>query len=147
MRKYGENVDGYRSWPNLKYSIDILLEGLIITTENFIHERRSVGWDLNPDLPKTMQVCCPLLSDDTYNGPYNCVYCFNGCKLWNAADTAFSILTRCSLQEHIPSVCYFNACTVHLLLFMYCDQQMRNFYTNYHTPACFDTIASSSGRM
>jgi len=35
MSKYGKNVYGYRSWPNLKLYIDILLEGLIITTENF----------------------------------------------------------------------------------------------------------------
>ena len=35
MSKYGENVGGYRSWPNLKFYIDILLEGLIITTEKF----------------------------------------------------------------------------------------------------------------
>jgi hypothetical protein len=43
MNKYGENVEGYRSWPNVKYYIDILLEGLIRTTENRSHERRCVG--------------------------------------------------------------------------------------------------------
>ena len=28
---------------------------------------------------------------------------------------------------------------------LYCDQQMHNCFTNYHTPTCFDTIVSSSG--
>jgi len=54
----------------LKYYIDILLEGLIITMENFSHERRCVGWDLNPGLPKMMQVWAPPHSDDTCNGLY-----------------------------------------------------------------------------
>ena len=81
MNKYGENVEGYRSWPNVKYYIDILLEGLIITTEKFSHERRYVGWDLNPGLPKTMQVCCPFHSDDMYNGLCICLYYLNGYKL------------------------------------------------------------------
>ena len=28
---------------------------------------------------------------------------------------------------------------------LYYDQQMHNYFTNYHTPTCFDTIVSSSG--
>ena len=40
---------------------------------------------------------------------------------------------------------YFNTFTVHLSLFMYYDQQMHNYLTNYHTPTCFDTIMSSLG--
>jgi len=32
-------------------------------------------------------------------------------------------------------------------LFLYYDQQMHNYITNYHTPTCFDTIVSSSGRL
>jgi len=31
------------------------------------------------------------------------------------------------------------------LLFWYSDQQMHNYFTNYHTPTCFDTIVSSPG--
>jgi len=30
---------------------------------------------------------------------------------------------------------------------MYYDQQMHNYFTNYHTPTCFDTIVSSAGGM
>jgi hypothetical protein len=30
---------------------------------------------------------------------------------------------------------------------LYYDQQMHNYFTNYHTPTCFDTIVSSSGRL
>ena len=41
---------------------------------------------------------------------------------------------------------YFNACTVYLLI-LYSDQQMHNYFTNYHTPTCFDTIVSSSGSL
>jgi len=28
---------------------------------------------------------------------------------------------------------------------LYYDQQMHTYFTNYHTPTCFDTIMSSSG--
>jgi len=30
---------------------------------------------------------------------------------------------------------------------LYCDQQMLNYFTNYHTPTFFDTIVSSSGSL
>jgi len=32
-------------------------------------------------------------------------------------------------------------------LFFYNDQQMHNYFTNYHTATCFDTIVSSSGSL
>jgi len=35
-------------------------------------------------------------------------------------------------------------CTVHLLLFFTMNNKMRNYFTNYHTATCFDTIVSSS---
>jgi len=37
---------------------------------------------------------------------------------------------------------------VNIVVFLFCtmNQQMRNYFTNYHTAAtCFDTIVSSSG--
>jgi len=30
---------------------------------------------------------------------------------------------------------------------LYSDQQMHNYFTNYHTPTCFDTILSSSDSL
>ena len=30
---------------------------------------------------------------------------------------------------------------------LYYDQQMHNYFTNYHTATCFDTIVLSSGRL
>jgi len=30
---------------------------------------------------------------------------------------------------------------------LYYDQQMHNYLTNCHAPACFDTIVSSSGNL
>ena len=33
------------------------------------------------------------------------------------------------------------------LTIFYYDQQMHNYFTNYHTPTCFDTIVSSSGTL
>ena len=40
--------------------------------------------------------------------------------------------------------CVYRAC----IILLYNDQQIRNFFTNYHSPAtCFDNIVSSSGRM
>ena len=30
---------------------------------------------------------------------------------------------------------------------LYYDQQMHNYFTNYHTPTCFDTIVSSLGSV
>jgi len=32
-------------------------------------------------------------------------------------------------------------------IILYHDQQMQNYFTNYHTPTCFDTIVSTSGRL
>jgi len=32
-------------------------------------------------------------------------------------------------------------------IILYYDQQMHNYYTNYHNPTCFDTIVSSSGSL
>ena len=30
---------------------------------------------------------------------------------------------------------------------LYYDQQMHNYFANYHTPTCFDTVVSSSGNL
>jgi len=30
---------------------------------------------------------------------------------------------------------------------LYNDQQMHNYFTNYHTTTCFDTIVLSSGNL
>jgi len=35
----------------------------------------------------------------------------------------------------------------YIFLNLYYDQQMHNYFTNYHTPTCFDTIVSSSGSV
>jgi len=32
-------------------------------------------------------------------------------------------------------------------IILYYDQQMHNYFTNYHTPTCFDTIVSYFGSM
>jgi len=32
-------------------------------------------------------------------------------------------------------------------IILYRDQQMHNYFINYHTPTCFDTIVSSSGSL
>ena len=32
-------------------------------------------------------------------------------------------------------------------IIMCCDHKMHNYFTNYHTPICFDTIVSSSGTL
>jgi len=34
-----------------------------------------------------------------------------------------------------------------IFIILYCDQQIHNYFTNYHTATCFDTIVSSSGRL
>jgi len=34
-------------------------------------------------------------------------------------------------------------CTMHLLLLCTMNQQTHNYFTNYHTATCFDTIVSS----
>ena len=42
---------------------------------------------------------------------------------------------------------YVNACTVQLFLILYNEKQMHCYFTNYHTPTCFDTTLSSSRRL
>ena len=32
-------------------------------------------------------------------------------------------------------------------IILYYDRQMHNYFTNYHTATCFDTIVSSSGSL
>ena len=33
------------------------------------------------------------------------------------------------------------------IVILYNDQQMHNYFTNYHTATCFDTIISSTGSL
>jgi len=33
---------------------------------------------------------------------------------------------------------------IYIFFILYCDQPIDNYFTNYHTPTCFDTIVSSS---
>ena len=44
-------------------------------------------------------------------------------------------------------VAYFNTSTVHFFIILCYDQQMHNYFTNYHTPTYFETIVSSSGNL
>jgi hypothetical protein len=34
-----------------------------------------------------------------------------------------------------------------IFIILYYDQQMHNYFTNYHTATCFDTIVSSSDSL
>ena len=43
-------------------------------------------------------------------------------------------------------IIYFNTYNLHFYYFVL-DQQMQNYFTNYHIPTCFDTIVSSSGSL
>jgi len=38
---------------------------------------------------------------------------------------------------------YFNTCFLSYFFILYYDQQMHNYFTNYHTAICFDTVVSS----
>ena len=49
---------------------------------------------------------------------------------------------QCKLTPELFQYLYRASCIV-----SYCRQQMHNYFTNYHTPTCFDTIVSSSGRL
>jgi len=40
---------------------------------------------------------------------------------------------------------YFNTMYRASFIIFYCDQQMNNYFTNYHIVTCFDTVVSSSG--
>ena len=44
-------------------------------------------------------------------------------------------------------ILYFNTMYHASFIILYYDQQMHNYFTNYHTPTCFDTIVSSSGSL
>jgi len=39
---------------------------------------------------------------------------------------------------------HFNTLYHASFIILYCGQQMHNYFTNYHTPTCFDTVVSSS---
>jgi len=55
------------------------------------------------------------------------------------------------ISQRTPSVCstqtMYGVSTRGYFLILYNDQQMHNYFANYHTPKCFDTIVSSSGRL
>jgi len=42
---------------------------------------------------------------------------------------------------------YFNTLYRASFIILYYDQRMHNYFTNYHTPTCFDTIVSSTGNL
>ena len=42
---------------------------------------------------------------------------------------------------------YFNTLYHASFIILYYDQQMHSYFTNYHTPTCFDNIMSSSGSL
>jgi len=43
--------------------------------------------------------------------------------------------------------CYFNTLYRAFIIIFYYDQQMHNYFTNYHTATCFDTTVSFSGSL
>jgi len=43
--------------------------------------------------------------------------------------------------------CYFNTLYRASLVILFFDQQMHNYFTNYDTATCFDTIMSSSDSL
>ena len=47
--------------------------------------------------------------------------------------------------EKMKAHYYFNTMYRAYFIILYYDQQMHNYFTNYGTPTCFDTITSSSG--
>jgi hypothetical protein len=47
----------------------------------------------------------------------------------------------------IQKMCTNIVCAKHVLIILYCDQQMHDYLKNYHTPTCFDTIVPSSDRL
>jgi hypothetical protein len=42
---------------------------------------------------------------------------------------------------------YFNTMYRASYIILYYYQQMQNYFTNYHTPTCFDTIVSTSDNL
>ena len=62
----------------------------------------------------------------------------------------------CCVLKLLSRLFFFNTCTVHLLLFCTMTnkstiirwrERTNNYFTNYHTPTCLDTIVSSSGSL
>jgi hypothetical protein len=57
------------------------------------------------------------------------------------------ILYKGQLSTHTCNIllcCYFNTPYHAYFIILYSAQQMHNYFTNYYTPTCFDTIVSSS---
>jgi len=61
----------------------------------------------------------------------------------------FHINVRCS-SVHMPlslRLSRWGKQDNHFSFNLHYDQQMHNYFTNYHNPTCFDTIMSSSGNL
>jgi len=54
---------------------------------------------------------------------------------------------KLTLIEQIQAGDYFNILYRASFIILYYNQQMHNYFTNYQTPTCFDTIVSSSGSL
>jgi hypothetical protein len=65
--------------------------------------------------------------------------CLTEVTCFHLNDAIFRLLNlkKFNLQEKIK---YF-------FIILYNGQQMHNYFTNYHTATCFDTIVSSSGGL
>ena len=109
----------------------------------------------SPTLSQTFFCCGPLLaSKNNHGSPYP-----SSRKYRVLVAARQSIHTQnhiiviqkaaCFASTRQPSsVFYYNTSTLYFSLhILYYDQQMHNYFTNYHTPTCFDTFVSSSGSL
>jgi len=67
---------------------------------------------------------------------------------YNSYPTITSIVHN-TLSQNVRELFFLISMPVLCIFFiiLYCDQQLHNYFTNYHTPTCFETIVSSSGRL
>jgi hypothetical protein len=55
--------------------------------------------------------------------------------------------TSAVTSQYCASSSLHNIIIVYFVLILYYDQHLHNYFTNYHTATCFDTIVSSSGSL
>ena len=51
------------------------------------------------------------------------------------------------LKQNVCRCYFFNTMYRASFIILYYNQQMHNYFANYHTPTCFDTVVSSSGSL
>jgi hypothetical protein len=114
---------------------------LVCSVQNFWNDPRSWSHCSNSSFTDDPKIRCYITStaDVTLLNTLCFKECIQQCTLYtNTWPVYWNSSTYFSLFQHLYHASF---------IFFYNDQQMHNYFTNYHTATCLDTIVSSSDSL